>query len=170
MSRLNSYFKDEFFNAIAADLFDEDNAVITENGVIFKLLNLFGNEQFTAIGSISLEDRFNDEDINTDFLDLSLVLAKDLDENLIEEIGKRLYEINATYKSGVFFVDNGGNLCFESAFPILTSDVEASAALFTTMFEDVREVISGIFPYLLRVVVTPEDCNFAEYVQALTAL
>ena len=159
-------FEQDLFSSIGElGLWDEENSRVTNDGIVFSMEEISGIEKFRAVGQLSIEDR--GEDRAVDFMNMNLVLAKGVDENKIDAIIPKLYEINITFKTGVFFLDGGGNLCFESTFPIIREDVESSLQIFTSIYSDVVDFINTVYPYLLRVFVKPEDANFADYIEAL---
>lgn len=160
-------FKDDLFQRISASkVFEEGTAVVEQGVVMFKINGITGISQFKAVGQVELVDR--GEDSFVDYLDISVILAKGIDEaKVTEALIPRLYELNMTYRTGMFSLDGGGNLVFESAFPVVRDDVDGAVKLFEAEYIDLVEFLDGVYPYLLRVVARPADCNFKEYVLSL---
>ena len=159
-------FRQELYNRIGElGLLDPADIKVNEFGVTFALQNISGYTQFKAVGQIELEDRGEEKPV--EYLSVSLLLAKDIDEKNAGKMIPKLYEVNMNYRTGMFFLDGGGNLCFNSSFPVLRDDVEGAVKLFLAEFIDLSDFINGVYPYLLRVVAHPEDCNFREYIEAM---
>ena len=144
---------------------DPEDVKINGFGVTFSLQNISGYTQFKAVGQVEFEDRGEEKPV--EYLSVSLLLAKDIDEKNAGKMIPKLYEINMNYRTGMFFLDGGGNLCFNSSFPVPRDDVDCTIKLFLAEFLDLTDFVNGVYPYLLRVVAHPEDCDLREYIEAM---
>ena len=160
-----AFISDLFDNIAEIGLWEADEYRLGQDGILFQLNQIGGDTDSRAVGEISIEER--DEELPVEFLDISLVLAKEIEEKNVEAIIRKLYEINITFQRGVFFLDGGGNLCFEAAFPIVADDMEGALKLFLAVYSDINSFLNSIYRYLLRVIVNPENVSFEEYIVAM---
>lgn len=161
-------FNEELYASIAVlGFWDDDKVGATSEGVAFQIDNISAVEEFTGVGSVKIDNRDSEEELAVDYLTLNIILAQDAPDDKKDLIAQRLYEVNLGLKEGMFFIDDEKNLVYEVNFPILRGKVEESLELFIAMYIDAVNYIDGVYPYLLRVIAKPDDCNFNEYIVAM---
>ena len=156
-------FKESLYNDISEiGFWDSESVHITDSSLVFDLKSISGLDEFRALGSVTLDD--HDKNAYVQYLNLTLILAKGIEEHVSDKMLVKLHELNTTYRYGMFYLDGAGNLCVESVFPIVRDDLEGSLRLFIAQYSNLETFINGIFPYLLRVITVPEEANFQEYI------
>ena len=162
-------FERELYSAISMlDFWAEGKAAATEGGVLFQAENVSGIEEFKVVGMASLDLR-DDMQHPVEFLTLSFILAKNIGAEAVPAIIGKLYEVNLSFKEGMFFIDDNHNLCYEANFPVLRDNVEEALQLFIAAYSDTITYLDGVYPYLLRLAARPEDADFTQYLLAMTA-
>lgn len=162
-------YEQELYNAIALlDFFNPEATRATENGTVFKIQGISGKDDFQAVGRVVLD--LQEEPLPVEFMDFTLILAKNVDLSLLDEINEKLYEINLLFKAGVFSIEADGTLLFEAYFPVLRDDIETSLKLFIAEFNNVSDFLDGLYPYLLRVIALPNESDLNEYIEAALSL
>ena len=160
-----AFISNLFDNIAELGLWEENEYRLGQNGILFQLNKIGGDTDFRAAGEISIEKR--NEELPVEFLDISLVLAKEIEEKNVEAIIRKLYEVNITFQRGILFLDGGGNLCFEAAFPIVADDMEGALKLFLAVYAEIVMFLSSVYRYLFRVIADPENADFQEYIVAM---
>lgn len=137
-----------------------------EEGIFFQMSDICGREDFGAIGQVSFEP--SAEERRAVFMNFYLIIAKDIEDEIKDDLILKLYELNLNYKTGVFYVDEASNLCYETRFPIVWGDVENAVVAFATEYMDIADFLDGFYPYILRCAVTPKDSDLQEYIWVMT--
>lgn len=162
-------YEQELYNAIALlNFFNPEATRATENGTVFRIQGISGKDEFQAVGRAVID--LQEEPSPVEFMDLTLVLGKNIDVRQIDVISDKLYELNLLFKAGIFSVEADGTLLFEAYFPVIRDDVETSLKLFIAEFNNIKDFLDGLYPYLLRVIALPTDANLNEYIQAALSL
>ena len=159
-------FEQEVYEQIASlEIFDGKSVSVTEDSVLFEVTNISAMEKFRAIGQAAFVSMSDEETV--DYLDLTLILAKNVEQENVGKIIPKLYEVNLAYKQGVFFSDGGNNLCFETSFPVMNGKVDDATALFLSQYFAITEFLDAVYPDFLRVIVKPDESDFKEYLIAM---
>ena len=162
-------FERELYSAISMlDFWSEGKAAATEGGVLFQAENISGIEEFIIVGMAALDIR-DDVQHPVEFLTLSFVLAKNVAAEFVPAIIGKLYEVNLSFKEGMFFIDENYNLCYEANFPVLRDNLEETLQLFIMEYSDTITYFDGVYPYLLRLIARPDGVDFNQYIMAMTA-
>lgn len=160
-------FSEALFQSIEnLGIWADDRYERQDEGIFFQVSDICGQEEFGAIGHVVLEP--SAEDRRAVFMNLYLMLAKDIEDEIKGDLIPKLYELNLNYRTGVFYVDEASNLCYETRFPIMWGDVEGAMMAFAAEYMDIMDFLDGMYPYILRCAVVPKDSNLQEYIWLMT--
>lgn len=161
-----SYMEAVFQSIENLNIWEEGKINRVEDGILFQMSGICGREDFGAIGNVTFEPLAKERRVA--FMNLYLVIAKEIEEEIHTQLFPKLYELNVNHRNGVFFVDQAGNLCYEAKFPVVWGNVESAALGFAAEYMEISEFLDGMYPYILRCVTNPKECELAEYVWMMT--
>ena len=159
-------FSDRLYEGIGNLSFWTDNEVSADpDGVSFVMKNICNKAEFNAVGNYSLVDT---DSVNpVEFASFYLILAENVDAAKMKYIIPALYEMNLSYRNGVFVADEPGNICFEARIPVLRDNIEGAIQSFAAEYIEISDYLDAFYPFILRLAAKPEEADFNSYLKTL---